>query len=91
MGKGGVGKTTVAAASAILAAESGQRVVVTSTDPAHSLGDVLGRRIGSVPVQVTPGCCLLYTSRPPVRLRRVHGGVPTEPAGEPPPGRPAPW
>ena len=56
MGKGGVGKTTVAAASAILAAESGQRVVVTSTDPAHSLGDVLGRRIGSVPVQVTPGC-----------------------------------
>ncbi len=56
MGKGGVGKTTVAAASAILAAEAGQRVVVTSTDPAHSLGDVLGRPIGSVPVQVTPGC-----------------------------------
>jgi arsenite-transporting ATPase len=56
MGKGGVGKTTVAAASAILAAESGQRVVVTSTDPAHSLGDVLGRRIGSVGAG-TPGCC----------------------------------
>ena len=56
MGKGGVGKTTVAAGSALLAAEAGERVVVTSTDPAHSLGDVLGAAIGSTPVQVTPGC-----------------------------------
>lgn len=56
MGKGGVGKTTIAAGSAVLAAEAGERVVVTSTDPAHSLGDVLGQTIGSTPVQVTPGC-----------------------------------
>ena len=38
-GKGGVGKTTVAAATALAAAESGHRTLVTSTDPAHSLGD----------------------------------------------------
>src|SRR6184192_3204540 len=45
-GKGGVGKTTCAAAAALAAAESGRRVVVVSTDPAHSLGDALGRRVG---------------------------------------------
>jgi arsenite-transporting ATPase len=38
-GKGGVGKTTVAAATALRAAESGLRTIVCSTDPAHSLAD----------------------------------------------------
>lgn len=56
MGKGGVGKTTIAAGSALLAAEAGERVAVTSTDPAHSLGGALGRSIGSSPMQITPGC-----------------------------------
>jgi arsenite-transporting ATPase len=40
-GKGGVGKTTCAAAAALAAAETGGRVLVVSTDPAHSLGDAL--------------------------------------------------
>src|SRR5262245_46839801 len=44
-GKGGTGKTTCAAAAAIASAERGSRVLVVSTDPAHSLGDVLGRRL----------------------------------------------
>ena len=38
-GKGGVGKTSVAAATAVRAADAGARVLVTSTDPAHSLAD----------------------------------------------------
>ncbi len=38
-GKGGVGKTTVAAATALRTAEAGQRTLICSTDPAHSLGD----------------------------------------------------
>ena len=42
VGKGGVGKSTLASATAITAAKSGQRVLVVSTDQAHSLGDVLG-------------------------------------------------
>ena len=45
-GKGGVGKTTMAAALAVRAADRGRRCLVVSTDPAHSLGDVFGRAIG---------------------------------------------
>jgi len=41
-GKGGVGKTTLAAVTAIAAARDGARTLVVSTDPAHSLTDVLG-------------------------------------------------
>ena len=54
-GKGGVGKTTTAAATAVCAAERGQRTLVVSTDSAHSLGDVLEQRVGSAPVSVAPG------------------------------------
>lgn len=45
-GKGGVGKTTVAAAAALALAQAGRRVLLLSTDPAHSLGDVLRAEIG---------------------------------------------
>lgn len=46
-GKGGVGKTTLSAASAVAASRAGQRTLVMSTDPAHSLADVLGSDIPS--------------------------------------------
>ena len=42
VGKGGVGKSTLAAATAVCDAIEGRRVLVVSTDQAHSLGDVLG-------------------------------------------------
>lgn len=45
-GKGGVGKTTVAAALAVTAAEANRTCLVVSTDPAHSLGDIFDRPIG---------------------------------------------
>ena len=48
-GKGGVGKTTIAAATAVRAARSGKRTLVMSTDPAHSLGDSFDVEIGSRP------------------------------------------
>jgi arsenite-transporting ATPase len=51
-GKGGVGKTSVAAATAVRAARAGQRVLVTSTDPAHSLADALGVPLGDAPTAV---------------------------------------
>ncbi len=48
-GKGGVGKTTVAAATAVRAAESGLRTIVCSTDPAHSLADAFDTELGDQP------------------------------------------
>src|SRR5206468_10361955 len=51
-GKGGVGKTTTAAAAALAAAERGRRVLLVSTDPAHSLGDALDRRLSARPARI---------------------------------------
>ncbi|MDV6013450.1 ArsA family ATPase [Haloechinothrix sp. LS1_15] len=51
-GKGGVGKTTLAAATAATLAEQGKRTLVVSTDPAHSLADSFGVPVGSDPVAV---------------------------------------
>lgn len=55
-GKGGVGKTTTAAATALRLAGDGHSVVVTSADPAHSLGDSFDVDLGPVPIEVAPGC-----------------------------------
>ncbi len=46
-GKGGVGKTSVAASTALACARRGYRTLVMSTDPAHSLGDALDRDLGT--------------------------------------------
>jgi arsenite-transporting ATPase len=54
LGKGGVGKTTVAAASALRSAESGYRTLVVSTDIAHSLADSLDRPLAAEPTEVYP-------------------------------------
>ena len=51
-GKGGVGKTTSAAAHAVARSAAGDRVLIVSTDPAHSLGDALGVRLSSVTKRV---------------------------------------
>ena len=51
-GKGGVGKTSVAAATARACAAAGRRTLVLSTDPAHSLADILGESLGSEPTPV---------------------------------------
>jgi len=51
-GKGGVGKTTLAAAFATLLAGRGQRTLLVSTDPAHSTSDVLGAKLSGNPTQL---------------------------------------
>lgn len=53
-GKGGVGKTTLAAAFALCWAEGGSRTLLVSTDPAHSTGDILGQPLGNEARQVLP-------------------------------------
>jgi arsenite/tail-anchored protein-transporting ATPase len=54
-GKGGVGKTSVAAATARRCAAAGARTLVVSTDPAHSLADALGTELGSEPAALGGG------------------------------------
>jgi arsenite/tail-anchored protein-transporting ATPase len=54
-GKGGVGKTSLSAATAVRAADLGHRTLVVSTDSAHSLADALDRPVGSEPTPVRPG------------------------------------
>jgi arsenite-transporting ATPase len=63
-GKGGVGKTSVAAATALRAADMGLRTLVMSTDPAHSLADSLDLEgpLGPEPVQITPTLYALEVS-----------------------------
>ena len=51
-GKGGVGKTSVAAASACAMADKGLKVLIMSTDQAHSLGDSFQQELGNEPVSV---------------------------------------
>ena len=66
-GKGGVGKTSIACATAIQLADAGKRVLLVSTDPASNVGQVFGIGIGNEICH--PGSC------PPVRLgNRPAGG-----------------
>jgi len=70
-GKGGVGKTTLAAALALREAGRGLRTLVVSTDPAHSLGDVLDTRLGDDPRPVASGLWAAEVSGEAQAERRV--------------------
>jgi arsenite-transporting ATPase len=50
-GKGGVGKTSIACASAVRLADAGKKTLLVSTDPASNVGQVLGAKIGN---KITP-------------------------------------
>lgn len=54
-GKGGVGKTSIAAATGIKLAKEGRKVLVMSTDQAHSLSDAFEKSLSYVPSPVMPG------------------------------------
>ncbi|MDZ7634371.1 MAG: ArsA family ATPase [Bacteroidales bacterium] len=51
-GKGGVGKTTMAATTAVHHAQQGNKTLLVSTDPAGNLGDIFEREVGMETVQV---------------------------------------
>jgi arsenite-transporting ATPase len=53
-GKGGVGKTSLSAATAVLSALHGHRTLVVSTDAAHSLADALDVTVGAAPTRIAP-------------------------------------
>ena len=69
-GKGGVGKTTTAAALALAAAERGRTCLVVSTDPAHSLGDIFDTSIGDTETALDPNLTGLEID--PDRAAAVH-------------------
>ena len=68
-GKGGVGKTSVAAATARRCAAAGLRTVVLSTDPAHSLADAFGVPLGPEPCEVDTGLAAMEVD---TQLRFEH-------------------
>jgi arsenite-transporting ATPase len=76
-GKGGVGKTSCAAATSIWAAAQGYDVLVISTDPAHSLGVILEQKIGPE-VKAVEGIKNLYALEidPKVALRQIQTELP---------------
>jgi arsenite/tail-anchored protein-transporting ATPase len=73
-GKGGVGKTTTAAATALGCAARGHRTLVMSTDPAHSLGDAFGADLGDSPVALATRLDGLQLD-PQDRLEHAWGDV----------------
>jgi len=54
-GKGGVGKTTTAAATAVQSARRGHKTLILSTDPAHSLADAFAVELSHEPTEVETG------------------------------------
>ena len=53
-GKGGVGKSTSAAATALYHANQGQKTLLVSSDPAHSTDDTVGTKVGETPREISP-------------------------------------
>ncbi len=70
-GKGGVGKTTTAAATALRLADRGVKTLVLSTDTAHSLADALDCALTDEPTEVFAG---LYAAQIDVQQRFSRGG-----------------
>jgi arsenite-transporting ATPase len=82
-GKGGVGKTTCASAMAFAASKRGRRVLLVSTDPAHSTSDIFERPIGPEPAELLPNLWGMeidaatesarYVAEVKVRIRDLFG------------------
>lgn len=73
-GKGGVGKTSMAAAAACRIAKSGRKVIIMSTDPAHSLGDSFGVLLDDEPREIMPGLSA-FEADPVEESRRAWGSL----------------
>jgi arsenite/tail-anchored protein-transporting ATPase len=71
-GKGGVGKTTCSSAFALAASRRGRRVLLVSTDPAHSTSDIFDREIGPDEREIEPNLCAVEID--PVRESERYVG-----------------
>ncbi|WP_335998827.1 ArsA family ATPase [Halorientalis halophila] len=79
-GKGGVGKTTCAAATALQLAGRGERTLMVSTDPAHSLGDAFGVSLGGEPTSIEEN--LWGVEADPERGQEAYQGIVSSLAAE---------
>ncbi|MBD3228977.1 MAG: AAA family ATPase [Candidatus Lokiarchaeota archaeon] len=84
-GKGGVGKTTCASASAVWAADHGRETLVISTDPAHSLSDSFDLDLSGGEVLVVPGFENLYglEINPSLEFQKYQETIQNRPADIP--------
>ncbi|MFI5337939.1 MAG: TRC40/GET3/ArsA family transport-energizing ATPase, partial [Opitutales bacterium] len=71
-GKGGVGKTSLACATALALADRGRRVLLVSTDPASNLDEVLGRRLTASPTEIPDAPNLLALNIDPLAAARAY-------------------
>jgi arsenite/tail-anchored protein-transporting ATPase len=71
-GKGGVGKTTTSAATAIALADKGKRILLVSTDPASNLDEVLGQALSADPIQVPEVSGLFALNVDPVQAAATY-------------------
>jgi arsenite-transporting ATPase len=71
-GKGGVGKTSVACATALTLAKRGHRVLLVSTDPASNLDEVLETKLGSTPTEIAGAAGLLALNIDPVAAAQAY-------------------
>jgi arsenite-transporting ATPase len=72
-GKGGVGKTTCSSAFALAASQQGQRVLLVSTDPAHSTSDIFERHIGPKERELSPRLSALEIDGEGEAARYIEG------------------
>ena len=72
-GKGGVGKTTVAAATAVRLAAYRRRVLLISTDPAHNLGHIWSQPLSDTPRELEPGLWVMELDPAVVTQRHLDG------------------
>lgn len=72
-GKGGVGKTTCAASTALYLSELGINTLVISTDPAHSLGDCFERKLENIPKQIIPNLWAMEINALSETRKRIDG------------------
>jgi len=71
-GKGGVGKTSLACAAAVVLAEQGKRVLLVSTDPASNLDEVLGVPLGGTPTPISGAAGLFALNIDPEAAARAY-------------------
>lgn len=72
-GKGGVGKSTSAAAIALKSAQQGNRTLLVSTDPAHNVGDIFNQEIGGTIVEVSKNLYALEIDSEMETARYIRG------------------